>query len=113
MPVMSESETTPNECICPKTGILDTTSISCAKDSVFCELEGEAVILSLRDGIYYGLNNVGLRIWELIQQPRSLCGILDVLTEEYEVEREECRSGVLDLLQELLEKKMIDLADAS
>ena len=39
-------------------------------------LEGEAVILSLHDGIYYGLNSVGLRIWELIQQPRSLGSIL-------------------------------------
>ena len=104
---MSEHPSVSNDSTRPGTLGSETTRVACSKECVYCELEGEAVILNLQDGIYYGLNCVGLRIWELIQQPRTLGAILDALLEEYDVGREECRGGVLELLRELREKKLI------
>lgn len=90
----------------------EATRYSASKDHVYCELEGEAVILSLRDGIYYGLNAVGLRIWELIQTPQSMDEILDTLTAEYEVERAQCQGDVTGLLDELIAKGLVEVAGA-
>ena len=45
----------------------------------------EVVVLSLRDGVYFELNGVGARIWQLYQQPRSIQSVLDALLDEYEV----------------------------
>lgn len=91
--------------------ISESSRISTSKDNVYCELEGEAVILNLRDGIYYGLNPIGLRIWELLQSPRTLNEILDSLTEEYEVDRETCRADVLALLKEFSDKGLVEIGN--
>ena len=78
---------------------------------VSCEVDGETVILHLKDGIYYGLNAVGTHIWSLIQQPRSVETILEVLSSEYEVEPEVCRRDLLALLEELASHGLVEVRD--
>src|SRR6266849_192279 len=56
------------------------------KDQVSCDLGGEAAILHVRKGMYYGLDPVGARVWELLQQPRSVQEIKESLLKEFEVE---------------------------
>lgn len=63
--------------------------------------DGDVVILSLNDGMYYGLNEVGARIWKLIQQPLSVRQVNEALLAEYDVGPEECYQEVARLLQEL------------
>jgi hypothetical protein len=79
------------------------------KDLVSCELAGEMVILHLKDGIYYGLNPVGTRIWNLIQEPRTVEEIRGVLLREYDVEEERCGRDLFMLLQELADKGLIEV----
>jgi hypothetical protein len=69
-----------------------------AKDQVSGDLAGEAVILSLKSGIYYGLDAAGAGIWNLIQDPIAVSAIRDALLNEYEVEPERCERGLLGLL---------------
>ena len=68
-----------------KNHILKTSIVATAKDQVWCELAGEAVILNLKSGVYYGLSPVGARVWSLIQEPKIVSAVLDMLLEEYEV----------------------------
>jgi hypothetical protein len=49
---------------------------------VSCEVDGEAVILSLKSGQYYGLSAVGARIWALIQHPRSFSDLHQALLQD-------------------------------
>jgi hypothetical protein len=65
----------------------------------------------VKSGIYYGLNPIGTRIWKLIQEPRTVPEVCDVLLEEYEVEPERCQRDVLALLQELASKGLIEIKD--
>ena len=51
--------------------------------------------------MYFGLNAVGARIWNLIQEPRTMQDIRDLLLEEYEVDREHCENDLLALLHRL------------
>lgn len=80
-----------------------------AKNQVSTDLAGEAVILNLESGMYYGLDEVGARIWELIQQPQSVPVILETLLNEYEVEPGQCENDLLVLLQSLATAKLIEI----
>jgi hypothetical protein len=90
-----------------KTNICKDSTVVRAKDQVSCDLVGEAVILHLKSGVYYGLNPVGARIWELIQEPRTVSAMLDVLLEQYNVEAERCERDLFALLDDLASRDLI------
>ncbi len=76
---------------------------------VSCDLGGEAAVLNLRNSIYYGLDGVGARIWELIQQPRRVKEIQETLLSEYDVDRERCERDLLALLEKFLAEGLIEV----
>lgn len=85
-------------------------SIVTVEDEVVsCDLEDEAAILDLKDGVYYGLDPVGASIWNLLQKPVKVGKILETLLEEYEVGEEECRIDLLELLEEMKEKGLVKI----
>ena len=51
-----------------------------AEDQISRDLDGEAVILNMKSGVYCGLNEVGARIWQLIQKPMSVTHIRDTFS---------------------------------
>jgi hypothetical protein len=85
------------------------TIVVAADHSISSHLDSEAVILDLDQGIYFGLNEVGARVWELIQEPRSLAEIRDVLREEYEVEAEECERDLQRIVAELAARGLAEV----
>jgi hypothetical protein len=82
-----------------------------AKDQVSCDLEGEAAILNLANGVYYGLDQIGAQVWTLLQQPRCVEEIRDAVLREYEVDPECCQSDLLSLLERLLAEGLIEVRD--
>jgi hypothetical protein len=82
-----------------------------AKEQVSCDLEGEAAILSLANGIYYGLDLIGAQVWTLLQQPRRVDEIRDLVLQEYEVEAERCHEDLLALLERLRAEGLIEVRD--
>ena len=83
-----------------------------ARDQVSTDLGGEEVaILSLKGGTYYGLDEVGARIWGLIQEPKTVEEIRDVLIEEYEVEPERCERDLISLLESLADEGLVEVKD--
>ncbi len=94
------------------TSVTLETTIVAIPDQVSSDLQGEAVILSLRDGTYYGLNEVGARIWHLIQQPIAVRSICATLLEEYDVEPAQCERDLLTLLDDLAAHNLIEVQRA-
>jgi len=83
-------------------------------DQVFTTLGDESVILGLRDGVYYGLDAVGARVWDLLAEPRRVSEVVDVLLDEFDVERAQCERDVLSLLETLASKSLIrEVSDAA
>jgi hypothetical protein len=80
-----------------------------SKAQVSADLGEEAVILGLSSGVYFGLNEVGLRIWNLLKEPRSVRDILDILMNEYEVENNQCEQDLRSLLQDLQDNGLIEI----
>ena len=59
------------------------------------------MIVNLKNGVYYGLDSVGYKIWGLIQERKSVEQIHDAILEEYEVESERLERDLTVLLQRL------------
>ena len=81
-------------------------SITVAPDVVFRELDGEAVILNLESGIYFGLDQVGTRIWRLIQEHGALQKVFETMCDEYDVGSDTLERDLLQLVDELCEKRL-------
>jgi hypothetical protein len=85
------------------------TIVVAAKHQLTCDLADEAAILHVDSGQYYGLDAVGARIWQLIQQPRSAAAIRDTILEEYDVEPDRCEHDLLALLESLAGAGLIEV----
>jgi hypothetical protein len=86
--------------------------VGATRQHVSCMLGDEAAILNLKNSVYYGLNPVGARVWNLVQQSRSVVEIRDALLEEYDVEAEQCERDLLNLLEKLREQGLIEVREA-
>lgn len=72
-------------------------------DALFRELESEAVLLNLRTGVYYGLNPVGTRAWQLLAERSSLARVADVMLDEFDVARDVLERDLLALGTQLVD----------
>lgn len=95
------------------TTISTDTTVVATSEQVSSDLAGESVILNLKTGMYFGLNEVGASIWNLLQQPRSVQDICDHILDQYEVESDQCEQDVLRLLNELAESELIEIKDVT
>jgi hypothetical protein len=83
------------------------STVAASENQVSSDLGGEVVLLNLVSGVYYGLDAVGARVWELIQVPRGVQEIRDTLLEEYDVEPERWERDLLALLDRLADEGLI------
>jgi hypothetical protein len=81
------------------------------REQVSCPLGDEAAVLNLKNSVYYGMNPVGARVWDLLQQPRSVAEIRDVVLEEFEVGVERCEGDLLELLAKMRAEGLIEVRD--
>ena len=73
------------------------------------EVNGETVLLDLEGESYFGLNEVGTRIWQLLQSTPTVAETIDTLSDEYDVKREQLETDVSDLLDRLADAGLISL----
>lgn len=83
--------------------------VNIAEGVVFRDLQGELVLLNLTTGVYFGLDQVGTRIWQLLQEHQVLQSVLDRMVEEYEVAETQCREDLLKFVALGLEKGLFEL----
>ncbi len=97
----------------PSGELNDDTVVAAATDQLTCDLSGEAAVLHLPDGMYYGLNETGAFLWERLQQPVRVGDLLGALVEAFEISEDDARRDVLALLDELREAKLIEVRDGA
>jgi hypothetical protein len=74
---------------------------------LFQKLGKEAVILHLDSEEYFGLDEIGTRIWEVLKQEGSTEKALSILLEEYNVEEEILRADIEELIDQLRKEKIL------
>ncbi len=70
-------------------------------------IDGEAVLLDLKSGVYYSLNAVGTSIWDKLSEAVSAMEIETALMEEYDVPQEVIKSDVRDIIKDLSDEGLI------
>jgi len=78
-------------------------------DILYNDLQGEIVILSPKDGVYFGLDPVGTRAWQLIQHHGRLGAVKDAMLKEYEVSAERLEEDLQDLVSSLLDNGLVEV----
>ena len=91
-----------------QTKMIDTEKYVQKEGNVVSDMDGEKVMLSVHNGKYYNLGEVGGFIWELMNEPKSINELVERLTEEYDVSPEECESQVRSFLDMLKKEELID-----
>lgn len=82
-----------------------------APEQVSCEIGTQVAILNLKTGIYYGLDSVGGRIWELLQTPKRFDELEAKLLGEYEVEAERLGRDLQGVCKKLVKAGLIEIRD--
>jgi hypothetical protein len=93
-------------------GVTIASTVVVSPHQVSTSLDDEAVILGADAGQYFGLSDVGARIWELVQQPTRVSAICATICAEYDVAPEQCERDVLELLRDLRAKGLLDVGAA-
>lgn len=91
--------------------ITGRSTVVASRNHLSSKLGEETVILQMDDGIYFGLDEIGSRVWSLIQEARAVAEVCRTLTGEYDVTASECEAAVIALLREMLDAGLIRIQD--
>jgi hypothetical protein len=80
--------------------------------AVVRDLDGESVILNIESGIYFGLDRIGTRVWQLIEEHGDVDAIVSVMEQEYDADPQTLRADAEALVAALIEKRLIIESDA-
>ena len=96
------------------TNTVTLDSILCRSGEVlFAPVNDEqAVMMSVESQRYYGLDSVGKRIWELLEEPTTVAAVAERLLQEFEVDRQTCQAATLQFAQELIDHGVARVAAA-
>jgi DNA-directed RNA polymerase subunit N (RpoN/RPB10) len=76
---------------------------------LFRDLDGEAVLLELESGRYFGLNETGTRFWHLLQEHGSVEPALRAMLDEYDVEEDCLRRELLSFVETLSSQRLVEV----
>lgn len=88
-----------------------TTLVARRDDVFFAEIDDEIVMMSEDLDSYCGIDEIGSRIWSLIESPITVSDVCGVLREEFEVDREVCEREVTTFLAQLISEGLARLVD--
>ena len=87
----------------------DTILVRSTEPVATTMVDGNVVVLSIRAGSYFDFNRVGSEIWTLLGEPQRVTRILDVLGQNYDVDRDTLTRDVVVFLQNLVEARLVSV----
>jgi len=83
-----------------------------SRDIIASDIDDEKVMMSLSKGHYYGLDSIGRSVWDILEKPTSVSGLVDALRREYDVDPETCEKDVLAFLENLHADGIIEVGES-
>lgn len=90
--------------------VTSSTRLVAIGDQITSDMGEECVILNLGDGVYYGLDGVGNRVWSLLAEPHTVGEICATIVGEYDVSAEDCEAAVIKLVEDLKGRNLVQIA---
>jgi hypothetical protein len=85
--------------------------VSVPRDVLIQELDGEAVLLNLDGGRYFGLDEVGTHMWKALTTSASIASVYEALLAEYDVDPQALRRDLEELVEKLVEHGLVAVAE--
>lgn len=89
------------------------TRVTVPESVLFRDLDGEAVLLETMTGRYYGLNEVGTRMWSLLQLHGEIGAVCRALLAEYDVPESRLREDLAQLIETLAARGLVKIQPCS
>jgi hypothetical protein len=90
-------------------GISFAAHVSVPEDVLVQQLQGESVLLNLASGRYFGLDDMGTRMWAAVTSADSLQAAYEALLAEYDVDRERLERDFRTLIEKLVEHGLLEV----
>jgi len=90
--------------------MLNTAHITISDATLHQQLDDETILLHLDTEYYYGLDDIGSRIWQLLKQHGRVDHIVADMLREYDVEEVTLRGDIECLLSEMARAGLIQIA---
>jgi hypothetical protein len=100
--IMTESKKLNHDCIVQR-----------ASDIIDAETDQELVMVSIANGVYYGVSDVARDIWKAVEQPKRISDLIDELAATYNIDRGSCEEQTLEFLDGLLTEGLLQVRDAA
>ncbi len=79
-------------------------------EQISSKVAGETVILNHSKGAYYGLDEVGVLIWDTLEKgPQTIEALCEAVTSEYDVDPDTCKDDIDGLLKDLISEKLVEI----
>ncbi|MCB2063017.1 MAG: PqqD family protein [Novosphingobium sp.] len=78
-------------------------NLQLSDDVVARELSGELMLLDLASGKYFGLNAVGARLWQLLEEGQNTAQAREIMLDEFDVTPERLDGDLADLIGQLVD----------
>ena len=72
-------------------------------------MAGEAIVLNMKSGVYFEMDQVAALIWNLLEKPRTVGEIRDAIMKEYEVDSNTCDQDLKSFLDHLQSAGLIEI----
>src|ERR1700688_4965668 len=87
--------------------IADSTIISRSPSVLTAEVGGEIVMMSIEQGHYFGLDDIGSDIWKRLDSPCAFADLVDRLAADYDADRASIAADVRTLLEGMAERDVV------
>ncbi|MGA2713901.1 MAG: PqqD family protein [Bryobacteraceae bacterium] len=82
-------------------------AVTIADAVLYQELEDEVVLLNMENQQYYGLNDVGAKMWKSLMESGNIAVAGELLSQTYEIEQAVIRSDLESLVRDLLKAGLL------
>ena len=72
------------------------------------EVDDDVVALQADRGFAYGMEDVTAAVWRVLEQPRSVDELVELMREQFDVGKAECRADLTELLDEMSREGLIE-----
>jgi Coenzyme PQQ synthesis protein D (PqqD) len=80
-------------------------------DVIAAEADRDLVMVSIANGLYYGVSDVARVIWETIERPKKISDLIDDLAGTYNIDRITCEQETLSFLEDLRAEGLLKVSD--
>jgi Coenzyme PQQ synthesis protein D (PqqD) len=72
-------------------------------------MAGEAIVLNMKSGVYFGMDQVAALIWNFLEKPHTVAEVREAIMKEYEVDAETCERDLTSFIDNLESAGLIEI----